>query len=118
MFCTKIRSVTRNRALQPTQPMTSAPSDAYFEGSNWLQLWSSLYSIFTLGVLLAFGWSSRMRHVALRITNRRPLQTLIYWVQFVLYVSVVSFPLTVYSGFYREHHYGSTGWRRRPSDRG
>jgi STE24 endopeptidase len=27
-------------------------------------------------------------------------------VQFVLYVSVVSFPLTVYSGLYREHQYG------------
>jgi hypothetical protein len=91
-------------ALVP--PEQRARSDAYFEGSNWLQLWSSLYTIFILGLLLAFGWSSRMRELAVRITNRRPLQTLIYWVLFVLYVSVVSFPLTVYSGFYREHQYG------------
>ena len=91
-------------ALVP--PDQRARSDAYFEGSTWLQLWSSLYSIVTLGLLLAFGWSSRMRDLALRITNRRPLQTLIYWVQFVLYASVVSFPLTVYSGFSREHQYG------------
>jgi STE24 endopeptidase len=47
-----------------------------------------------------------MRHLARRMTNRPLLQTLIYWVLFVLYVSVVSFPLTVYSGFYREHQYG------------
>ena len=91
-------------ALVP--PEQRARSDACFEGSNWLQLWSSVYTIFVLGLLLALGWSSRMRDVALRITNRRPLQTLTYWVQFVLYVSVVSFPLTVYSGFYREHQYG------------
>jgi STE24 endopeptidase len=91
-------------ALVP--PEQRARSDAYFEGSNWLQLWSSLYTIFILGLLLALGWSSRMRELAVRITNRRPLQTLIYWVLFVLYVSVVSFPLTVYSGFYREHQYG------------
>ena len=91
-------------ALVP--PEQRARSDAYFEGSTWLQLWNALYSIFTLGLLLAFGWSARMRDLARRITNRRPLQTLIYWVQFVLYVSVVSFPLTVYSGFYREHQYG------------
>jgi STE24 endopeptidase len=91
-------------ALVP--PEQRARSDAYFEGSNWLQLWSSLYTIFILGLLLALGWSSRIRELAVRITNRRPLQTLIYWVLFVLYVSVVSFPLTVYSGFYREHQYG------------
>jgi hypothetical protein len=40
-------------ALMP--PAERARSDAYFEGSNWLQLWISLFSIFTLGVLLAFG---------------------------------------------------------------
>ena len=91
-------------ALVP--PEQRARSDAYFEGSNWLQLWSSLYTVLILGLILAFGWSSRMRDLARRITNRRPLQTLIYWVLFVLYVSVVSFPLTVYSGFYREHQYG------------
>ena len=91
-------------ALVP--PGQRAKSDAYFEGSNWLQLWSSLYTVLMLGLLLAFGWSSRMRDLARRITSRRPLQTLIYWVLFVLYVSVVTFPLTVYSGFYREHQYG------------
>ena len=100
-------------ALVP--PEQRARSDAYFEGGNWLQLWDSLYSIFTLGLLLALGWSARMRDLARRITTRRPLQTMIYWVQFVLYVSVVSFPLTVYSGFYREHR---TGWRRKPSGPG
>ena len=91
-------------ALVP--PEQRARSDAYFEGGYWLQLWSSLYSLFTLGLLLSLGWSARMRDVARRLTTRRPLQTLIYWVQFVLYVSVVGFPLTVYSGFYREHQYG------------
>ena len=66
----------------------------------------SLYGIFTLGLLLTLGWSARMRDIARRLTTRRPLQTLIYWVQFVLFVSVVGFPLTVYTGFYREHQYG------------
>jgi len=91
-------------ALVP--PERRARSDGYFEGSTWLQLWSALYSVVALGLLVASGWSSRMRHLALRITDRRPLQTVIYWVQFVLYFSVISFPLTVYTGFYREHQYG------------
>jgi len=41
-------------ALVP--PEQRAKSDAYFEGSNWLQLWSSLYTVLMLGLLLAFGW--------------------------------------------------------------
>jgi STE24 endopeptidase len=87
-------------------PEQRARSDAYFEGGNWLQLWGALFSILTLGLLLALGWSARMRDIARRATTLPPLQTMIYWVQFVLYVTVVSFPLTVYSGFYREHQYG------------
>jgi len=91
-------------ALVPAEQR--ARSDAYFEGGNWLQLWDSLYTIFALGLLLTFGWSARMRDIGRRLTARRPLQTMIYWVQFVLYMSAIGFPLTVYRDFYREHEYG------------
>jgi STE24 endopeptidase len=59
-----------------------------------------------LWALLAFGWSAGMRDFAGRLTNRRPLQTALYWIQFILYMSIVTFPLAVYSDFYREHQYG------------
>jgi STE24 endopeptidase len=47
-----------------------------------------------------------MRDVARRITPLGPVQTAIYWLQFVVFLGIAGFPLTVYSSFYREHQYG------------
>jgi STE24 endopeptidase len=47
-----------------------------------------------------------MRDLAERLTRFRPLQTAIYWVQFILVVSVLMFPLSFYEGYFREHKYG------------
>jgi len=49
-----------------------------------------------------------------RITRFKPLQTFLYWVQFVTVTSVVVFPLTVYEGFVREHAYGLATRRSAP----
>jgi STE24 endopeptidase len=47
-----------------------------------------------------------MRDLAERITRIRVLQTALNWVQFILVVSVITFPLTVYEAYFREHKYG------------
>ena len=83
-----------------------ARSDAYFEGGYWLQLWNFVYGVAVLWALLAFGWSARMRDAAERRTRRRLLQTAIYWFEFNVYLALITFPLTVYADFYREHQYG------------
>lgn len=83
-----------------------ARSDAYFEGGYWLQLWGFLYGAGVLWLLLRLGWSARMRDGAERFTRARPLQTWIYWAQYLLLTTLLTFPLTVYQGFYREHRYG------------
>jgi STE24 endopeptidase len=83
-----------------------ARSDAYFEGGYWLILWDFLVLAFVLGLLLHFRWSARMRNLAERITRLRPLQTALYWVQFITVVSVLMFPLQLYEGYFREHKYG------------
>jgi STE24 endopeptidase len=82
-----------------------ARSDAYFEGGYWLQLWDFLLSVFIMWLLLRFRWSAAMRNLAERTTRLRPLQIVIYWVQFALIVSVLQFPMTVYEGYFREHKY-------------
>jgi STE24 endopeptidase len=46
-----------------------------------------------------------MRNLAERITRFRTLQTVLYWLQFIIVTSVVTFPMTVYEGFLREHKY-------------
>ena len=47
-----------------------------------------------------------MRDLAERITKWRPLQTLLYGMQYVVVGTLLTFPLTVYQGFFREHAYG------------
>jgi STE24 endopeptidase len=83
-----------------------ARSDAYFEGGYWLQLWDFLSVVAVMWILLHFRWSAWMRDLAERVIRFKPLQTALYWVQFALVVAVMTFPLTVYEGFFREHKYG------------
>jgi len=92
--------------LATVPPDQKARSDAYFEGGYWLQVWDFLYDAAIFWALLAFGWSVAMRDRAERLVRARALQTLVYWLQFVVVVSVASFPLSVYQDFYREHQYG------------
>src|SRR5438067_4258800 len=73
-----------------------ARSDAYFEGGYWLQLWTFLCGAAIFVLLLQTGASARMRDFAERATHLRPLQTALYWTQFVIVVAVLSFPLSLY----------------------
>jgi STE24 endopeptidase len=81
-------------------------SDAYFEGGYWLILWDFLYGAILAIVLLQLGWSAGMRNMAERLTRFKPLQTLIYWAEYLVVVTILGFPLTVYEGYIREHKYG------------
>jgi STE24 endopeptidase len=83
-------------------------SDAYFEGGYWLILWDFLYAVVVCLLLLNLRWSAKMRDLAERITRGRfrPLQTFLYTAQYILAVVVLSFPLDVYEGYFREHKYG------------
>ena len=68
-------------------------------------LWDFLYGAAIAIVLLTTRMSGRLRDAAERITRLRPLQTWLYWAQYLIIVYVLSFPLTVYEGFLREHQY-------------
>ncbi|HKI01888.1 MAG TPA: M48 family metallopeptidase [Thermoanaerobaculia bacterium] len=92
--------------LATVSPQERARSDAYFEGGYWLLLWGFLYELAVYGFLLASRLSARMRDLAERATRFRPLQTLLYAVQLILAMALLSFPLTLYTDFFREHQYG------------
>jgi STE24 endopeptidase len=81
-------------------------SDAYFEGGYWLILWDFLYAVAIYWLLLHFGWSASMRDFAERVTRLKPLQTLIYWVEFMVVTTILGAPLGVYEGYFRERQYG------------
>jgi len=82
-----------------------ARSDAYMEGGYWLQLWGFLYGLGVAWLLLGTRLSARMRNFSERFGRWRSLHTFIYSVQYIIVGTVLSFPLTVYQGFFREHSY-------------
>ena len=47
-----------------------------------------------------------MRNLAERITRFKPLQTLIYWVEFLIVTTILGAPLAIYEGYFRERQYG------------
>jgi STE24 endopeptidase len=83
-----------------------ARSDAYFEGGYWMILWDLLYGAAVLVLLLNLRWSAAMRNLAERVTRLKPLQTLVYWVQYLVATTLLGFPLSVYEDYFREHKYG------------
>ncbi|HSU86733.1 MAG TPA: M48 family metallopeptidase [Chthoniobacterales bacterium] len=95
------------RAWLDTVPAHNrARSDAYFEGGYWLILWNFLLAGAIAIFLLASGVSARVRRFAERVTRSRILQPAVYAIPYVVIVYLLSFPLVVYSEFFREHAYG------------
>ena len=87
-------------------PDKKARSDAYFEGGYWLSLWDFVCAAGISILLLGTRLSLRMRVSAERLTKRKPLQTWLYWGQYAVALFVLSLPLTIYEGYFREHQYG------------
>jgi len=83
-----------------------AKSDAYFEGGYWLLLWNFMVGAGIAIFLLASRISARLRDFAERTTNSKTLQVAIYAVGYILIVAILSFPLTFYQFFIREHQHG------------
>lgn len=83
-----------------------ARSDAYFEGGYWLIAWDALAAVLVYGLLLATGWSARMRAWAERATTRRWLVPAFYALPFAVLTTLVSLSWTIYTEFLRENQYG------------
>jgi len=83
-----------------------AKSDAYFEGGYWLILVDAAYAAVVALILLFTRLSASMRSVAEAIIPWRWLQTLLYAAMFIVVTAALTFPLTMYEGFTREHEYG------------
>jgi STE24 endopeptidase len=95
-----------NAYLAQVPAKARARSDAYFEGGYVLQVVDLIYALVVAGLLLWLKISSRMRDIAAAITRYRWLQVPIYAVQYLVVTTVVTLPLVVYEGFFREHKYG------------
>ncbi len=106
-----------NAWLASVPPWAKAQSDAYFEGGYWLILWDFLYGVGVMLLLLETGFSAKLRDRAELLVGAKWMQCFIYAVAFIVVTSVLTFPMTVYEGFVREHKYGLSnqnfgGWFR------
>jgi STE24 endopeptidase len=95
-----------NAYLAQIPAEATARSNAYFEGGYWMILWDFVYAAVILLLMLNLRWSAAMRNFAERVTRFKPVHTLVYWVQYLLLISILGFPLTVYEDYFREHKYG------------
>ncbi|HUO93695.1 MAG TPA: M48 family metallopeptidase [Rhizomicrobium sp.] len=83
-----------------------AKSDSYFEGGYVLILVDAVYAIIVSAILLWLGISARIRDFAQRQTKSRFWQVPIYVIAYTILTIAMTFPLTVYEDFFREHAYG------------
>lgn len=92
--------------LDRLTPEEKERSDDYFEGGYWLQLWGLIYSLAVAAFILFGGVADRMRNFAERLFRKAWLQAAAFGAQYILLMTLLFFPLTVYQDFYREHQYG------------
>ena len=85
---------------------SKARSDAYFEGGYWLILWNFLAMLAVAAVLLWTRPSVAVRDWARRVARWRWLADAVYGGFFAIVSWVLTLPLTIYQGFWREHAYG------------
>jgi Zn-dependent protease with chaperone function len=99
--------IAATRAYLATVPAEAhARSDAYFEGGYWLILISFVVGAAIAILLLQTGTSARLRDIARKVTGVQAVHAAVYWVLYALATTVLSFPLALYQGFFREHSYG------------
>jgi STE24 endopeptidase len=92
-------------------------SDSYFEGGEWLLLGDFLAAMAVAAIFLGTGLSARLRDRMERLTRFRALQTFFYAAAYFLLAAILTFPLTLYEGFFHERAYGLLnqgfgGWMR------
>ncbi len=91
--------------IELLSPEQRALSDAYTNGGYWLQFWVFLLELAVVWLLLSTRFSAKMRDFSERLSRRKPIQTAIYAMQYIVITAVLEFPLALYQGFFREHKY-------------
>ncbi len=92
--------------LAEVSPAQQAKAAAFATGNHWLMLVDALAGLAIATLLLFTRLSARMRNLATRLTRSPVLQAAIYAFQFLVIVTILTFPLTFYEDFLRRHAYG------------
>ena len=82
-----------------------ARANDYFEGGYWLQLWNFLLGLAVALFLLAGRRSARIRDWAQRLGRKPFLRDALFGAMYAVAAWLLSLPLTIYQGYFREHQY-------------
>jgi STE24 endopeptidase len=93
-----------NEYLKMLTPEQKEKSDSYFEGGYWIQLLDILAEILVTWIFLSMGLSQWIKKIALK-NKKVNIQNLIYILFYLLFTYIITFPFTVYKGYFREHHF-------------
>jgi STE24 endopeptidase len=85
---------------------SKASSDAYYEGDYWLLLWNFLLGLVIAGLLLGSRPSTALREALQKRLRWRFVSDAAYGAAYAAAGWVLSLPLTIYQGYFREHAYG------------
>lgn len=91
--------------LDSVSPERRAKTKSYANGNYVLRIVDFVFTSALMVALIVLGISVRFRNLARRITRVRALQSALYWVQFLVAITVIQFPVTLYTDYYRERHY-------------
>lgn len=92
--------------LERLPPAAQERSNAYFVGGYWLQLWNLLLGLAISLWLLQSRPAKAARAWCVGRSRRPALQALVYGLFFLGASWLISLPLTIYQGYFREHQYG------------
>src|SRR5688500_16022078 len=87
-------------------PEPSALAIQYHRSGNVLWAVETGLGMIIPAVLLFSGLSARMRSLSQRVGRRWLLTVLLYAVLFTVLVAALTFPLSYYAGYVRQHQYG------------
>ena len=80
-------------------------SDAYFEGGYWLLLINFIVGLVVAGVLLQTGFARKLRDALKGALKFGWLWMPVFAAIYFLASALLSLPMTLYEGFFREHAY-------------
>jgi STE24 endopeptidase len=92
--------------LAKIPPEQLLKSNAYFEGGYWMQLWDLLLALGISFLMMRSGLSVKLREMAFRFTHNSFFRSFLYFAQFMVVMTVLTLPLSIYRDYFREHQYG------------
>src|SRR4051812_48571416 len=101
-----VEASTIDESAPVAVPEPSELAMRYYNSGNVLWIVEQVWSVAVMVLLLATGFSARMRDVAKRVGRNWFFTIVVYFVLFTVLTAIIDLPLSYYTEYVREHAYG------------